>query len=364
MDNPINKYSSFFLSNERSWRSLTKTLENNNDHITMRAESLQLAKEWIQNADSVLICGAAGMSVKEGEMVYVNEDDFAKFYPYFLKWGYKHSYQGMGLMFDPSVPETAKWGYWADHIINQRWRFQPNDGYKTLLNMVKDKDYFVLTSNADGCFERSGFEVDRIYTPQGDWAYYQCLRPCRPDSVFESKEMLEDLRKNRDDEGLIPEKMIPRCKHCGGTVFGNVRFGSEYLHIKYQEQNDIFRRWMEKKVVSESGTVAIIEIGAGFNTPIVTRFPMESFARDLGERGKFIRINPSDPQVPSDLNALSIDEGWEVLNDIESTPLTTVSKQVEEEIYAQQKKDGKTSRPFGYHGKKFAWDEMLKQLKD
>lgn len=330
----------------------------------MRKETIQLAKGWIENADAVLICAGAGMSVKEGEMVYVNTDDFAKYYPFFLKWGYTHAYQSMGLMFDDKVPERAKWGFWSHHIINQRWAFTPNEGYSILLDLVKNKDYFILTSNADGCFERAGFDVERIYTPQGDWKYYQCFKACRPDAVFESKTMLYDLKDNVDEGGLIPEKMIPRCKYCGGNVFGNVRFGAKYLHYKYEEQNDICRKWMEKHITSDSGTVVVLEIGAGFNTPIVTRFPMESFARDLGDRGRFIRVNPSDPMIPSDLNALSLSEGWQVFDDIRNEPVGEVSEDVEQKIKRQQGKDRKLYRPFGFHDKSLAWDEMLQNLKD
>ena len=72
-------------------------------------------------------CASAGMSVKEGEMAHVNKDDVAKFYPYFLKWGYGSTYQCIGLKFDHSVPETVKWGYWTAHMTNQRWRLEPNE---------------------------------------------------------------------------------------------------------------------------------------------------------------------------------------------------------------------------------------------
>jgi len=327
----------------------------------MRSQKLQVAKQWIENADSVLIIAGAGMSVKEGEMVYVNTDDFANYYPFFLKWGYKTGYEGMGLMFDRNVPDTAKWGYWAHHLTNTRYNFEPNEGYKTLLNMVKDKDYFVMTSNTDGCFERSGFEKDRIYTPQGDFNYLQCFpNPCRPDAVFEAGPTLNELLENVDKDGAIPKKMIPKCKYCGGIVFGNVRFGSGFCHHKYEEQNDIYRKWLMEKLDSSAGTVAVVEIGAGFNTPIVTRIPAESFFRDLGERGRFIRINPSDPKIPSNSNALSFAEGWQVLDDIQQAPLSGDGKKIEEQILEHDRSDGQKSRRYP----KLAWDDMWKQLKD
>ena len=327
----------------------------------IRTNKLQVAKRWIDNADSVLIVAGAGMSVKKGEMVYVNTDDFAKHYPFFLKWGYRTGYEGMGLMFDPSVPDTAKWGYWAHHLRNSRYVFEPNDGYETLLNMLKDKDYFVMTSNTDGCFERSGFDKDRIYTAQGDFNYFQCFpNPCRPDAVFEAGPTLEKLHKNVDKDGNVPESMIPKCKYCGGKVFGNVRFGGGFCHYVYEEQNDVFRKWLMEKMDSKAGNVAILEIGAGFNTPIVTRIPAESFARDLGSRGHFIRINPSDPKVPSDINALSFSEGWQVLNEIQDTKLPD-DYQVDDDTL-NSLKSGSSVHARRYP--RLAWDEMWKHLKD
>ncbi|KAI2510665.1 Macro domain [Fragilaria crotonensis] len=114
-----------------------------------RDRTLRLAKTWIEQADAILICAGSGMSVKEGEMVYVNQTDFAKHYPWFVKWGYRTSYEVMGLGQDRCVPMTAKWAMWAKHMHLQRWQFEPNEGYKTLLDMVNEKDYFVLTSNVD-----------------------------------------------------------------------------------------------------------------------------------------------------------------------------------------------------------------------
>jgi NAD-dependent SIR2 family protein deacetylase len=129
----------------------------------------------------------------------------------------------MGLFFDPNVPDTAKWAFWATHTDNMRWGFEPNDGYSTLLDMVKNKDYFVLTSNVDACFERSGFEKTRIYTPQGEYTYLQCMTPCRHDAVFDARRLLDDLLPQVSKDGHIPDSMIPKCRHCGGEVFGNVR---------------------------------------------------------------------------------------------------------------------------------------------
>ena len=309
------------------------------------------------------------MSVKEGEMVYTNPTDFAKHYPWFLKWGYRTSYEVMGLGQDRRVPMTAKWAMWAKHMDLQGWQFEPNEGYQTLHDMVKEKDHFILTSNVDGCFERSGFSKERIYTPQGEWTYFQCTRACRKDAVFESRAMLDMVVPQISSDGFIPEHLIPTCKYCGGEVFGNVRSDGNFLHGKYEAHNDALRHWMQMHRDSRS-KVVIIEVGAGYNTPSVTRFPIESFARQLGDRGHLIRINPSDPEVPSDLtNALAIAEGWQVLNDIAFSSPSPTEEADKQEIMNYQAVEGRTidyeqSLGFAPRFGHFDWNTFLGQLKD
>ena len=352
---------------------------NGIDPEASRHETLSVAKRWIDEADAVLICAGAGMSVKEGEMVYVNEQDFAEHYPFMPRWGYNTGYETMGLLPDRRVPETTKWAFWARHMHNMRWGFTPNNGYDTLLDMVKEKDYFVLTSNVDGCFETSGFDKDRIYTPQGEWTYYQCRKPCRMDAVFESRPLLDQILPHVSAEGTIPEEMIPKCPYCGGDVFGNVRAGSSFLHTKYEHENDAIREWMDRQIQEDGKKVVVIEVGAGFNTPMVTRLPVESFVRELGaDRGHLIRINPSDPQVPSDMPALSIAEGWQVLHDIRDADSSTEEEEEENEsattamenrVARRQKLNGMTvgvettmglAQRFGH----FDWNIFLENLKN
>lgn len=296
-----------------------------------RDRAIDLARQWINDADSVLICAGAGMSVKEGEMVYTNPVDFAKAYPWFPKWGYKTSYECMGLMRDSSVPATAKWALNAKHMDNMRWSFTPNEGYEKLLEIVGQKDYFVLTSNVDGCFERSGFDASKIYTPQGEWTWLQCTKACEHDSVYASRPYIDKILPRISDDGMIPEELIPKCPRCGSDMFGNVRGGSWFLHHKYEHQAERIQQWMQQKIDAHS-KVVVIEIGAGFNTPTVTRFPVESFARELGDLARFIRINPTEAEVPEDLKALALEEGWQVLQDIKkSSGLQKDTSEVQEE---------------------------------
>lgn len=296
------------------WTAATTTPRQNPVTAVAIPEKMnRLAKTWIEQADAILICAGAGMSVKEGEMVYTNPEDFAAHYPFLPKWGYRTGYEAMGLFADTSVPITVKWAFWAKHLDNMRWRFEPNDGYHGLRQLVDTKDHFVLTSNVDGCFERAGFDPRRIYTPQGEWTYLQCMKPCRDDSVFEARPYLDQLLPSISKDGYIPKEMVPKCPRCGGDMFGNVRGGSWFLHhTKYDSQSKALRQWMEQQVGRQ---VVVIEVGAGFNTPMVTRWPVESFVREI--KGKLIRINPSDPELPSDVEGLCYALGWQTLQDIQ-----------------------------------------------
>ena len=334
-----------------------------------RTMLLDTVKTWLDTADAVVICAGAGMSVKPGEMVYTNPHDFEKAYPWFTKWGYRTSYEAMALEADPSVPRTAKWALYAKHMDNMRWSFTPNEGYSYLLDLVKDKDHFVLTSNVDACFERAGFDPSRIYTPQGEWSYVQCTKPCASDSVFPSRPYIDAILPHISENGEIPSELLPKCPRCGSDMFGNVRGGSWFLHHMYDDQNAAFVSWMER-LIQSNASVVFLEIGAGFNTPTVTRFPMESAAMELGDRARFVRINPSDPEIPSSIQGVALAEGWQVLKEISGAhgvPETRLA--VNEELVVQHlgerglvvptKKSNAVHRYFGH----FNWRKFLQQLK-
>ena len=279
---------------------------------------------WIQEADCILICAGAGLSHKSGsgECVYTSAADFQSKYPDFVaeeSHSISTAYEAMSLFSDAHVPLGVKWGFWARHMENQRYRFTPSAGYASLLRMIEGKSSFIYTSNVDGCFERSGFDASTIYTPQGDWSHYQCLAPCAADSVFASRPMLDGvLHTLPDGVAAVPPAAIPTCPRCGGSTFGNVRGGSWFLHAPYEAQHARFLAWVDDIVNNPAQPkLVVIEVGAGFNTPTVTRFPMEALVRLLGDRAALVRVNPSDASVPCDLpRAVSLPSGWDVLDDL------------------------------------------------
>lgn len=254
----------------------------------LKERSIDVAKGWVQTADCVLVIAGAGMSGYPKDSmrnVYVDEGSFQRQYPDVVeKYGYMTAYETMGLVADPTVREIDKWGYWSRHYNNLRNAWEPNEGYKALREIVGDKNYAVLTSNVDGCFERSGFERSRVYTPQGDCGNVQCVKPCRKDAVYRGDEEMRRIRGG----GKTP----PKCKYCGGKVCVNLRMGGNFLHSPYDDGADNFVEWTEW-ALREGKKIVIIEVGAGFNTPTVTRFPGEAIVREAGDNGAYIRINPA-----------------------------------------------------------------------
>eukprot|EP00759_Apiculatamorpha_spiralis_P002935 PhF_6_TR11304/c0_g1_i1/m.18247 len=283
--------------------------------------SVSLAKKWIQDAEYVLITAGAGMSAYDKSQrmnVYVDPDDFAHHYPDMVPRGYNTCYECMGLLGDPSVPYHVKWGFWARHIRNMRFVFPANEGYEILKRIVRGKDAFVWTSNVDGCFVRAGFE--QVYTPQGDYGYYQCVRKCSPNSVWPSGPLVESLLPHILPDGSLPEALAPKCPVCQGPVFGNVRGGNWFLHTPHLESQQKIRAWVQR-ILTEGKRLTILEIGAGFNTPVITRFPMEALTAE-GTGVRLVRINPTECEVPSILQnagkAIGISRGWDVLREIET----------------------------------------------
>ena len=157
-------------------------------------------------------------------------------------------------------------------------------------------------------------------------------------------------------------------------MFGNVRGGSWFLHHeKLQTQNQDLQDWMTDLLTKHATKkVVVLEIGAGFNTPTVTRFPVESWTRALGsKRARLIRINPTEPEVPEDLKAIAIAEGWQVLNDIQNSPsVRALDKHTLEARVEKQNKENDlvVPRHMQQHMERylghFDWRLFLKQLRD
>eukprot|EP00929_Paragymnodinium_shiwhaense_P113979 TRINITY_DN82288_c0_g1_i1.p1 TRINITY_DN82288_c0_g1~~TRINITY_DN82288_c0_g1_i1.p1 ORF type:complete len:343 (+),score=34.42 TRINITY_DN82288_c0_g1_i1:63-1091(+) len=334
------------------------------------SDELLAAAKWLADAEAILVCAGAGMSAKEAaakEAVYVSEEDFALRYPYMRKHGYRTAYECMGLFADRRVAQEAKWGFWSDHYYNLRYKFKPSEGHYIMKDLIGDRPTFVLTSNVDGGFERSGWDKDRIYTPQGDVGYYQCLQPCSNDAVFETTPLFEKLHAVRNSAlGEVEASSVPKCKLCSGPVFMNLRGGKFFLHTKYAESHRSFMSWIDE-VIQSGKKLVVIEIGCGFNTPMVTRFPCEAIVREAAHNGAaLVRVNPQECDVPSDLSrAVGLSAGWGIPSEIKQAVQDVSQHELElAEACVCAKRTTGRQRPSRRttQGHDFDWRQMMRGL--
>jgi NAD-dependent SIR2 family protein deacetylase len=255
--------------------------------------------QWIRDAERVVIGAGAGLSAAAG-LDYGDQADFAARFPALVKRGLKAAYEMIGCT---GLPEAAFWGYWAAHVAQMRFADGRSPVYEGLRRLVEGKDCFVLTSNVDAMFVRNGFDPERVWSIQGDYAFMQCLRPCTHD-VWPSEPVLDRALAAIDPETqeVADPSRIPRCINCGGEAFLNVRGGSWFIDEPYHQQRERWRRWIGE---DSNERLLLIEIGAGFNTPGVIRWPLEHMAmREPAAR--LVRVNLHDARVPRELGARAL----------------------------------------------------------
>ncbi|MBW1799156.1 MAG: NAD-dependent protein deacetylase of SIR2 family [Deltaproteobacteria bacterium] len=255
--------------------------------------------ERLRNADKVLIGAGAGLSADAG-LDYMDQDSFAKRFPALVKRGFRMKAELIG--YTGWSPELM-WGYTAVHVHDVRFQAPPHPVYGRLLDLVSDKDYFVITSNVDGMFFKNGFTEGRVFTPQGDYARMQCQTPCSKDT-WPTKPIIDRILPTVDPvtQEVTDPDVIPHCPHCGGPAFMNVRGGDWFIEDPYVAQAERFTEWVRG---TRDSRLLVIEIGAGFNTPVIVRWPMERIVQNHPE-ADLVRVNLHHPQVPREIVKKSI----------------------------------------------------------
>ncbi|MER5834764.1 NAD-dependent protein deacetylase of SIR2 family [Streptomyces sp. NPDC002130] len=273
------------------------------------AQAGETIRTWLKEADRVLVAAGAGLSAAAG-YDYGDTERFRELLPALHRLGLRSRY-----LLGAPLPKDMMWGYWAVHIDDVRFSPGPNPLYAKLRDLVGEHDHWVMTSNVDALFARSGFAPDRVFTPQGDYGWLQCTVPCTRDT-WPSKPFLDLILAayDRDSGRVTDPQALPLCPNCGAEVFPNVRVGPEFVDDAYLPAGQHLARWLAD--APTDSTLLVLELGAGFNTPGVIRLPMEHVVRQT-PRARLVRINPDHPGVPADLGerALPVPVGADRLLD-------------------------------------------------
>lgn len=259
----------------------------------LRIADLHRLAALLEAADHVLVGAGAGLSVDAG-IDYGDPRWFARHFPAMAARGYRTCYQLFG---ETEWSEALKWGYLAAQVDLVRWRTPAHAVYQRLHSLVREKDHFVITSNADGQFEKSGFSVERLFTPQGSYALSQCLRPCSKET-WPTRPILDRILPAIDPatQEVTDPRVIPKCPRCGGPMFLNVRGGRWFIEEPHAAQAERFDAWLARA----TGRLLVLEFGAGFNTPGVIRWPMERTVRSH-PRAHLVRVNVDHPEIQTPL---------------------------------------------------------------
>ncbi len=274
------------------------------------SEKIELLREKIENADAIVIGAGAGLSTSAG-FTYSGER-FQKYFSDFIeKYHFRNMYEGGFYPFD-SLEEH--WAYWSRYIYINRYMDAPKPVYENLFKLVGNKDYFVLTTNVDHCFQKAGFAKERLFYTQGDYGLFQCQTPCKPytyDNEAQVKRMVEEQKDMR-----IPTELIPKCPVCGKPMTMNLRADDTFVQ---DEGWDIHAGYYEKFLnTHKESKILFLELGVGYNTPGIIKYPFWQMTARNGN-AEYICINKGEVNVPNEIRDRSIEidaDIYDVLNDL------------------------------------------------
>ena len=269
-------------------------------------DQIDRAAKNIRNTDCVIIGAGAGASTAAG-IQYGGKrftDNFAEF---IKKYGEHYMTDMYAAGFYPYPSEEAKWGYWSKHALMNRFDPPALPLYTELYDIVKNKEYFVLTTNVDHQFYKAGFDEKRIFATQGDYGKIQCQKACHP-KTYDAKDLFRKMDKARRD-CLIPSELVPKCPVCGGNMAMNLRCDNYFVEDEaWHEAADRYADFMEQ---NKDKKVVLLELGVGFNTPIIIRFPFEKMVRENSSYS-LIRMNMDEAVVPESFGKRAIGIGGDM----------------------------------------------------
>lgn len=276
------------------------------------SDSINKLKKLLNEADAVIIGAGAGLSTSAG-LSYSGER-FMKFFSDFnRKYGITDMYSGG---FYPYKTPEEFWAWWSRQIYVNRYIQDSNDLYEKLFELVKNKDYFVLTTNVDHCFQRAGFDKKRLFYTQGDYGLFQCNVPCC-DETFDNEELIIPMLDAQEDM-KIPTEYIPKCPHCGSPMTTNLRCDDKFVQDEgWYKASERYSEFLKNH---EGMRILYLELGVGFNTPVIIKYPFWRYTAE-NEKANYVCINKGESYFPEEIKeqALGIDEDiYRVVNELVS----------------------------------------------
>ncbi len=256
----------------------------------------RLAQE-IEAADAVLVGAGAGLSTAAG-FTYGGERFRANFADFEAKYGFHDMYTGG---FYPFPTQEEKWAYWSRFIGCNRYSDPPKPVYAQLLALLAGKDYFVLTTNVDHCFQKAGFDKRRLFYTQGDYGLWQCAKPCH-DKTYDNEEAVRRMLEAQENL-RVPAELVPRCPVCGAPMEMNLRADDRFVQDEgWYRAAGRYRDFVRRH---KNASTLYLELGVGLNTPGIIKF---NFWQQVAEnpKAKYLCISKTDAYAPREITDRSL----------------------------------------------------------
>ena len=285
------------------------------DDTGSREENILRLKDELGRADVIVIGAGAGLSTAAG-FTYSGERFDRYFFDFKERFGIRDMYSGGFYVMNHSPEES--WAYWSRYIYINRYMDPPKPVYEELLELVKDKDYFVLTTNVDHCFQKAGFDKHRLFYTQGDYGLWQCSKPCHK-KTYSNEETVRKMVLAQwfaigDDSTLeipegtelrmtIPSELVPRCPVCGEPMSMNLRADDSFVedegwHMAAGRYSDFLRRHQNMKSL-------FLEAAVGFNTPGIVKYSFWQMTNEWKD-ATYACLNYGQAYAPDEIKSKSI----------------------------------------------------------
>lgn len=280
----------------------------------LKKDNIQLLKNVLQHAQAVVIGAGAGLSTSAG-LTY-SGDRFEKyFFDFAAKYGISDMYSGG---FYPFLDNKTRWAWWARHIYYNRYIEPPKPVYKELLSIVKDKEYFVITTNVDHQFQRAGFDKKRLFYTQGDYGLFQSVNPSIKKTYDNEEWVMQAMQEQgfiKDAYGIftvpedrqismsIPTKLIPKSPDNGMAVTPNLRVDTSFVEDEgWYRASKAYSDFLKEY---ENSPVLYLELGVGTNTPVIVKYPFWQMTID-NQRAVYACINHGEAFCPREIDDRSL----------------------------------------------------------
>jgi len=277
------------------------------------SDNIKKLRDALSAADSVVIGAGAGLSTSAG-FIYSGERFSRYFSDFAEKYGFSDMYSGG---FYPYSSKEEFWAYWSRYIWINRYMDAPKSVYEDLFRLVGDKDCFVITTNVDHCFQKSGFDRERLFYTQGDYGLFQCSEPCHL-KTYDNESAIRSMVLSQgweiggdnallmpDSAGLkmaVPAELLPVCPVCGKPMTMNLRSDDKF--VEDEGWHKAAERY-DKFLNSRDGRILFLELGVGYNTPGIIKYPFWQMTQ-MDPDAVYACINYGEAVCPDQIKNRSI----------------------------------------------------------